>query len=402
LSAELRRWLQERCEALAAATLDRAPNMLPDAVAVSQFLALLAEAEGHGAARQLAAVQGWALKEIGPDAAAANDWVTILRTMKEVVADALAAEFPIRKAWGHWRQLDHIFTYAITEASRLAGDVDRVSLLEHMVDLRREMERLNRSKSSFVAVAAHELKTPLTLLEGYAAMIRAEAPADRPQLALMLDGLNSGTRRLREIIGDMIDAAAIDSKAFAVHFQPVHLDKVIDNVAETLAAAFEERKVTLEVRPSLLKTPLFGDPDRLVQAFRNVLVNGLKYTPDGGRVTVSTIRTRPGEISETIAGFVDVQVADTGIGIDPGDLQEIFEKFSASRNIALHSSGKTKFKGGGPGLGLPIARGIIEAHGGRIWAESPGRDEAQLPGSVFHVELPIYVKQPETPPNGER
>jgi signal transduction histidine kinase len=86
---------------------------------------------------------------------------------------------------------------------------------------------------------------------------------------------------------------------------------------------------------------------------------------------------------------VEVVVSDTGIGIDPEDQDLIFEKFHQLGNLDFHSSGRTKFKGGGPGLGLAIARGIVLAHGGRIWVESEGRDEARCPGSRFYVRLPI-------------
>jgi signal transduction histidine kinase len=89
-------------------------------------------------------------------------------------------------------------------------------------------------------------------------------------------------------------------------------------------------------------------------------------------------------------------VADTGIGIDSEDVQLIFEKFVRLGNIALHSSSKTKFKGGGPGLGLHIAKGIIESHGGAIWAESSGHDENACPGSTFHILVPVRSSPPDT------
>ena len=86
---------------------------------------------------------------------------------------------------------------------------------------------------------------------------------------------------------------------------------------------------------------------------------------------------------------VEIVVADTGIGIDPALRDLVFAKFYQTGTISLHSTGKVKFKGGGPGLGLAIARGIVEAHAGRIWVESPGYDEENCPGSQFHVVLPI-------------
>lgn len=96
-----------------------------------------------------------------------------------------------------------------------------------------------------------------------------------------------------------------------------------------------------------------------------------------------------------LPGFQEVTVEDTGIGISAKDQETIFEKFGQLGNASLHSSGKTKFKGGGPGLGLPIAKGIIEAHGGTIWVESEGHDEKGCPGSIFHVLLPIRTEFPD-------
>jgi signal transduction histidine kinase len=96
-----------------------------------------------------------------------------------------------------------------------------------------------------------------------------------------------------------------------------------------------------------------------------------------------------------LPGYIEITVADTGIGINPENQTKIFQKFGGQGNIALHSSGKTKFKGGGPGLGLPIARGIIEAHEGTIWVESPGFNEILCPGSTFHVILPLRTTPPD-------
>jgi signal transduction histidine kinase len=85
---------------------------------------------------------------------------------------------------------------------------------------------------------------------------------------------------------------------------------------------------------------------------------------------------------------VEISIQDTGIGIDPQNQELVFEKFYQTGEVLLHSSGKTKFKGGGPGLGLAIARGIVNAHGGRIWLQSPGHDEATNPGTTVYVRLP--------------
>jgi signal transduction histidine kinase len=114
-------------------------------------------------------------------------------------------------------------------------------------------------------------------------------------------------------------------------------------------------------------------------------MNAIKYTPDGGMITVSGRVVQ----DETLGECVEVIVADTGIGIDEEHHELIFEKFYQTGEVRLHSSGTTKFKGGGPGLGLAIARGAVLAHGGRVWVESQGHDEKHYPGSRFYVRLPL-------------
>ena len=144
-----------------------------------------------------------------------------------------------------------------------------------------------------------------------------------------------------------------------------------------------------------MKESSFGDIEALEKVFYHLIVNAVKYTPDGGVITISGHRCPNGLSSDLISDdheegeAIEVIVRDTGIGIDAQFHNLIFEKFYQTGEVALHSSGKTQFKAGGPGLGLAIARGIVEAHGGKIWVESPGYDEATCPGSDFHVVLPI-------------
>jgi len=203
----------------------------------------------------------------------------------------------------------------------------------------------------------------------------------------LLKGIDNGTRRLREIVDDMIDVSMIDNNLLSLNFQPVWLHRLLAIIRTDLEETIHARKQTLEV----VKFPgsdemIYADPERLYQALRNVIINGVKYTPYGGKIRVDGRR---------LPGFVEILVMDNGIGIDPADHLRIFEKFSSLGNTALHSSGKTKFKGGGPGLGLPIAKGIIEAHGGNIWVESEGHDEVRCPGSTFHLLLPLRREPPD-------
>ena len=122
------------------------------------------------------------------------------------------------------------------------------------------------------------------------------------------------------------------------------------------------------------------------QAFTQIVSNAIKFTPDGGRIDIGA-RLLPPEDGQPAR--IEIVVADWGIGIDPKYQSLIFDKFYRVGSAALHSTSTTKFMGGGPGLGLPIAKGVIERHGGRIWVESAGHDPEKMPGSRFHILLPI-------------
>ena len=123
-----------------------------------------------------------------------------------------------------------------------------------------------------------------------------------------------------------------------------------------------------------------GDERKVRQVLLNLLSNAIKFTPEGGRIGV---QARP------VNGSVEVSVSDTGVGIAPQNLSLVFQKFFRGYDPSLHSTGAYKFLGAGPGLGLTIAKGVIEGHGGKIWAESPGHSTEEYPGATFFVELPV-------------
>jgi len=278
-----------------------------------------------------------------------------------------------------------VFTFALEKAGRYEMEANVSYISNDLSGIQAKLERLDRSKSNFISVAAHELKTPLTLIEGYTAMINEIAKSNSStRMDSLIEGINNGIHRLQSIVDDMIDVSMIDNNLLALNFQPFWLNKLFTLIRNELVASVVSRHQTLELQsfPGSDQM-LFGDPERLYQAFRNILNNAIKYTPDRGIITVG---------GRSLPGFIEVTITDTGIGISLEDQEIIFEKFGQLGKVAFHSSGKTKFKGGGPGLGLPIARGIIEAHGGAIWVESPGHDESKYPGSTFHVLLPIRTE----------
>lgn len=282
-----------------------------------------------------------------------------------------------------------IYTYAYNYLAQQETEIHIKHRSEELNKARINLENLDKSKSDFIAVAAHELKTPLTLIEGYSSMLRDQYP-DEDQKSLTpiyLKGIEKGVSRLQEIINDMIDVSLIDNNLLKLNFQPIWIKQLLALARNELERFIHERSQTYEVLDfDGSEQMTFGDPERLYQAIHNILINAIKYTPDGGSITIS---------GRKLPGFVEITITDTGIGIDQAYHEQIFEKFGRLGNVQLHSSGKTKFKGGGPGLGLPITKGVIEAHGGAIWVESEGYDEQNLPGTTFHVLLPILKEPPD-------
>ena len=294
---------------------------------------------------------------------------------KQQALDFLAAVIPI-------------YTYGLGVVARYEMETRVAHISKEMDKAQRQMERVDKSKSAFISVAAHELKTPITLIEGYSSMmqdlIRDNRGAD---LESLLKGMGTGIDRLRSIVDDMIDVSMIDNDLLRLNFQPMQVSQMVEALFIEVQDTLRGRKLTMERKDfEGNKQWIYIDPARMQQAIRNLINNAIKYTPDGGRISID---------GRTLPGFIEVTIADTGIGISTENQAVIFEKFGQLGRVELHSSGKTKFKGGGPGLGLPIARGILEAHGGSLWVESPGYDERSCPGSMFHMLIPARTESPD-------
>jgi PAS domain S-box-containing protein len=271
-----------------------------------------------------------------------------------------------------------------------------------------DLARLNQMKDSFLGLASHELKTPLTVILGYSELILAEM-ADKLDRSVveMLEYISNAANRLDIIVKDMVDLSMIDEKRMPLATGDIDLNLLLETSVNELRIFFLSRKQELVLHLDETIPCIKGDSPRLIQLFSNVLVNAMKFTPDGGKITVSTgTGSHPPVSHENEAGhcqvetyesrsYVEVTIADSGIGIDREDQKRIFDKFYEVGKIGEHSSGKFSFKAKGTGLGLAIAKGIVEMHGGEIWVESAGYDPERCPGSVFHILLPLE------PPVGE-
>jgi signal transduction histidine kinase len=278
-----------------------------------------------------------------------------------------------------------IFTHSLSVVVRYEMEARVAHISNELGSVQEKLQELDRNKSDFISVAAHELKTPLTLIEGYTAMmVDVVERSGQSQIETLLKGVNTGIHRLRHIIDDMIDVSMIDNNLLTLNFQPLWVTHLLSLLQNELSKTIADRRQTLVINSFIGDDLLiYGDSERIYQALYNVATNAIKYTPDEGTITIN---------GRLLPGFVEIIIADTGIGISAEHQATIFEKFAQLGRTDLHSSGRTKFKGGGPGLGLPITRGIIEAHGGTIWVESEGYDEVKLKGSTFHILLPTRTE----------
>jgi signal transduction histidine kinase len=267
--------------------------------------------------------------------------------------------------------------------------------------LRRSNERLqhmDQVKTDFITIASHELRTPLTQIKGYVDILDAmneERLLTGEETGRLLANITKASGQLERVITAMLDTSQLDVDVLALNISEVNLDLVLRTAIRPLAEAMRNRKVRLGIVGIAELPTIKADFQRLVQAVNNLVSNALKYTPDGGRITIT------GQALKNDLGThrqIELVFSDTGVGVDPKDQELIFEKFFRAADTQLHSTGSTKVMGAGPGLGLSIVRGIVKAHGGRIWVESEGYDPIRCPGSTFHVLLPVRAPQPPLEP----
>ena len=270
--------------------------------------------------------------------------------------------------------------YSQRLVSRLEGKV------RELQNANTELHNVDKMKSDFVILAGHELRTPLTVIYGYLQILKVspDIPGDMEEPGSPLYLINkvaSAVERLSEVIQDILNVSLIDANKLDLSHEPVFLHSVMQSVIHNMRSFGPQRKIIFEIGSGIKELPVIeGDPRRLHQAISNIVSNAIKYTPDNGTIFID---------AEQLDDVVHISVRDTGVGIPPSELVNIFKRFYVLEDTALHKTSKTDFKGGGLGLGLTVSKGIIDAHSGKIWAESAGFDEVNLPGSTIHILLPI-------------
>lgn len=294
------------------------------------------------------------------------------------------------------------FEVMLSRSPRMGIDIIRTTLdrmrandqmaIQDLQKTNAVLRQLDRNKLEFIQVAAHELRTPLTVLKGYVNVLRAfpELKANE-SLGEVLNGILKGADRMHEVVNLMLDVTRVDSDVIKISAVPIILKREISDLVMELSKPAGERSISIDLDLDADTPIINGDPTLIYKAIYHLLVNAIKFTPDGGRITV---RTRS-VIMDGNTPAVEVSMTDTGIGLDDEHKDLIFEKFYQVAGVEIHSSGKTSYKGGGPGLGLAIVRGVARAHGGKVWVESAGHDEVNFPGCTFRLQLPVNPSKSE-------
>ena len=270
-------------------------------------------------------------------------------------------------------------TFATAESGRQYDD-DAIRFLQDVasraalaLDNARSYEQLqaaNRMKDEFLATLSHELRTPLNAILGYARMLRAGMLKDDKRNNA-LDTLERNATSLTQIVEDVLDVSRIAAGKIRLNVQSLDLPVVMHDALATVMPAAEAKGVRIQsiVEPDI--GPVSGDPERLQQVMWNLLSNAVKFTPRGGRVQVRLQR---------VNSHIEISVSDSGVGIREDFLPHLFERFRQADSTTTRAHG-------GLGLGLAIARQIVELHGGTIHALSGGEGK----GATFRIELPVMI-----------
>jgi PAS domain S-box-containing protein len=256
----------------------------------------------------------------------------------------------------------------------LSDVTDRQIAARELERARDEAVSASRAKDNFLAALSHELRTPLSpvLLLATEAAANQELPAE---IRADFETVRKNVELEARLIDDLLDLTRITKGKMVLDRQPVDVHAVLRDSADTIREELEVRRICLTVELAEGRPTVMGDPVRLQQVFWNVLKNAVKFTPEGGRISIFT------DVEKT--GNLAVRISDTGIGLSPGEFGRIFDAFSQGD----HAKGAGSNRFGGLGLGLAISKNIVEMHSGRISASSDGRDR----GSTFLVELPLHA-----------
>ena len=271
---------------------------------------------------------------------------------------------------GHEDSLDRILLSLVDITERTGVEAERERLLAVAEAARRDAEEANRAKDEFLATVSHELRTPLSPILAWARMLRdGVLDADRARHAVEV--IERSARTQAQLVEDLLDVSRIMAGKMRLDVRPVTLAPILERAVEVVRPSAEAKEIRLQMVIDPAAGAVLGDEGRLQQVVWNLLANAVKFTPRGGRVQLGLAR---------VGSHLEIVVADTGEGMAPEFVPHVFDRFR-------QADASTTRAQSGLGLGLAIVRHIVEAHGGSVQAESPGRGQ----GAVFTVTLPLMV-----------
>jgi PAS domain S-box-containing protein len=276
--------------------------------------------------------------------------------------------------------------------------------LKRQKEATRTLERTEKMKNNFLALASHELRTPLTyILSGSQLLLEEFAATATEQQKKILAAVHLGGKRLEEIINNLLEIARLEAQSIYLGRENIELDNLLEQLVEEFTEVLAENQLTLSVvKPLPVVKQFQGDRDHLLKTLERLVENAIKFTSPGGKISLAAntlsqrqvydqqerlLRFREPFFQQELApSYLQLSVSDTGIGIDPDELLQIFDKFYEIGEINLHFTSQTRFGGKGVGLGLALVKGMVEAHNGLVWVESSG---TSVGGSSFHLLLPL-------------
>ncbi|MGH9930363.1 MAG: hybrid sensor histidine kinase/response regulator [Pyrinomonadaceae bacterium] len=287
-------------------------------------------------------------------------------------------------------KLVSVLSLVLDVSERKLAEEERTALLARERDLRRRAAEADRLKDEFLATLSHELRTPLTSILGWATLIRTGEVDRTENLDRALEIIERNARSQARLIDDLLDVSRIITGNLQLEVRPLSLAPIVETAIEALRPAADAKRIRIETQLDTRSCLVSGDPNRLRQVIWNLLMNGIKFTPRGGRVSLS-LACFPGGSADTpstispsasLVSYVRLTISDTGDGITPEFLPYVFHRFR-------QEEGSISRKAGGLGLGLAVVRHLVELHGGTVIAESAGPGK----GSTFTVDLPLAANR---------
>ncbi len=252
------------------------------------------------------------------------------------------------------------------ERVRVPGEDELAHLAVQFNQMAQKLSEIESMRRQLIGDVSHELRTPLTAIKGsMEGLIDGVLPATNETY----QEIYAEADRLSHLVDDLQELSRVEARAYQLDIHPLDVSALVRTVGKRLASQAESKRVSLDTQLAPNLPPVLADEDRTIQIMMNLTGNALQYTPEGGRVTIS---------AKSIDNEVQFSIQDTGVGIPSEHLDHIFDRFYRV------DKSRSRQAGGGSGIGLTIARALVEAQGGRIWAESAGEGQ----GSTFYFTLP--------------